>query len=112
MFQSFSLHGAAHILVFKVGEKYHGVDIWRKVAVDGGDSLLVFEVFRVANAPDNELRSLASAAIDGHIAIAHHPYSVLSVKVCLNHIYSLIGGEHILFVAVYANGNDHLVKQF
>lgn len=111
MFQSFTLYGAAYIFEFKVGEEQDGVYFGSEVSVDGGDGLLIFEIFGVANSAQYKAGTLTSAAVDGHVTVAHHLYSSVAGEPTLDHVHAFVDGEHVTFVAVHSYGDDHLVKE-
>ena len=111
MFQSFTLYGAAYIFVFKVGEEKDGVYFGSKVAVDCGHGLFIFEIFGVANSAQYKAGTLTSAAVDGHVTVAHHLYSSVAGEPTLDHVHAFVDGEHVTFVAVHSYGDDHLVKE-
>lgn len=108
--QPFPFNCAAYIFVFKVGEEKDGVYFGSEVAVDGGDGLLIFEIFGVANSAQYKAGTLTSAAVDGHVTVAHHLYSSVAGEPTLDHVHAFVDREHVLFVAVDAYGDDHLVK--
>lgn len=110
MFQSFTLYGAAYIFVFKVGEEKDGVYFGSEVAVDGGDGLLIFEIFGVANSAQYKAGTLTSAAVDGHVTVAYHLYLRVIGEPFLDHVHAFVDVEHVTFVAVDAYGDDYLVK--
>ena len=87
------------------------MSIRRKASVYRRHSLLIFEVFGVADATYNKTGTLASAAIDCHIAVANNLYPLVAGKPLFNRLNTLSCGEHILLVAVHPDGYYHTVEK-
>ena len=111
MRQFLSLEGAADVYMFGVGEEEERFDGGILQAIDGCYGLLVFKVFRGADAANDDLRAQLVAEVDGHAGIGGYFHSGTVAQHLADARHAFLHGEHVFFFGIDSHGDHHFVEQ-